>query len=76
MKVKLISENILKYSYTEEELSFEYSKTESFYLIRKLKATIKSVENGGIEVLEPDKNGQVYSDEFSIWFQDYEYKII
>lgn len=40
MKVKLLPEIIIKYSYTEEELT-DLSIMESFYTIRKLKTCIK-----------------------------------
>ena len=72
MKVKLLPENIIKYSYTEEELS-DLSKLESFYLIRKLKACTKSQENSFIEVSKINQSNQVFSEEFQIWFSEHEY---
>lgn len=75
MKVKLISKNILNYLYTENELA-DFSIMESFYTIRKLKSVIYSLENDYIEVSEPKENGQVYCEQFKIWFNINDYKIL
>lgn len=75
MKVKLLPEIIIKYSYTEEELT-DLSIMESFYTIRKLKTCIKSLQIGFIEVSDQNKNKQVFSEEFQIWFNENEYKIL
>ena len=75
MRVRLIPKNIIENSYTEEELK-DLSILESFYVMRKLKAVIKSVENSSIGVTEPNDNGQVFSSEFMIWFNQNEYEII
>lgn len=75
MKVKLIPKNIIIDSYSED-LLLDLPMYECLYIIRKLKACIKSYENDYIEVSEMNKNKQVFSEEFNIWFSQNEYSIL
>lgn len=73
-KVKIIIEEIIDTLPSNEELG-DSSIMETIYIFSKLRAYRKSLKDGFIEV-HPDTNeyGQVYSDEFDIWFSKGEYE--
>lgn len=73
MKVKLLRKSIIAGIPTEEQLS-DLVILEGTYVIRTLKALVKSLDEGSIEVSEEIENGQVFSKEFDIWFQKDEYQ--
>jgi len=77
MKYKAIlnKKQILDSLMTDEEYS-EYSILEILYDMRKLKGLVKSLEDGYIEVGEAKENGQRFSEEFDIWFNENELTII
>jgi len=74
-KAILNKKQILDSLMTDEEYS-EYSILEILYDMRKLKGLVKSSEEGYIEVGESKENGQRFSEEFDIWFNENELTII
>lgn len=75
MIVKLIPEKVIENAYNEEQL-LDLSVIESLYVIRSLKACIKSEQENGINITQFNQHGQAYSKEFSIWFKQNEYEFI
>lgn len=76
MKIKLNKNVIIENLQTEDEL-IDSSVIESIYVIRKLMGLVESLDNGHIEVIQNlNANGQAFSEEYNIWYNDGEFEII
>ena len=73
MKIKLNALEVLL-GIADEEALLEQSKMESIYAIRALKALVSSEKTGFIIVNKKEnKSGQVFSEDFQIWFSRNEF---
>jgi len=74
MKIIINSKRIAENIQSEDALA-ELSKMDSFYEIRKLKVAV--LLNGlDIEITKMNDYAQVFIDEFDIWINSNEYKIV
>lgn len=75
MKIKLSPKVIIEELPNKDQIQ-NCLRLELIYDIRKLKALVESMQNGGIEVKENVKNKQCFSKKFNIAFRENEFEII